>query len=356
MQASSNAGSGGLDGETASSTVAKSHCKNNKSGSSTVVQVTAVGDTDDLALVSQGKNLNVMYGASPSTIDKYSRVIFPVCFTCFHLMYWSPSLLSVVCCCAGNGNFFENSTQNSVIQSNYTIIGVIQTRTYKEINIEWVPPPKVSCLDPSKSGDRGTLPQLDLTRPQFKFSRNKPEVQLADRKDIPYEVKRIASLEFAPLNKQIQVIKHDVLGTVQRHAFDCSSLESAIACLTIKIRNQQRHTKTCRRDVMSRVICKENIDRRNSLLKYLRKADYKRFEWLLEKLDLVYHPHPEFIVPVTRKGSIMKLTNIYCERMRNDRLETYKKELENEKVKFAEEKAEVEKWIEEEEKQLGLRN
>jgi hypothetical protein len=66
----------------------KLQCKNNKSGSSTVVQVTAVGDTDDLALVSQGKNLNVMYGASPSTIDKYSRVIFPVCFTCFHLMYW----------------------------------------------------------------------------------------------------------------------------------------------------------------------------------------------------------------------------------------------------------------------------
>nr|CAH0109575.1 unnamed protein product [Daphnia galeata] len=88
MQASTNAGSSGLDGETASSTVAKSHCKNNKSGSSTVVQVTAVADTDDLALVSQGKNLNVMMGASPSTIDKYSRVIFPVCFTCFHLMYW----------------------------------------------------------------------------------------------------------------------------------------------------------------------------------------------------------------------------------------------------------------------------
>lgn len=52
------------------------------------IQVTTVVDDLDLALVIQGKNLNEMFGASPSTIDKYSRVIFPVCFTCFHLMYW----------------------------------------------------------------------------------------------------------------------------------------------------------------------------------------------------------------------------------------------------------------------------
>lgn len=50
--------------------------------------VTAVVGDEELALVSQGKNLNQMFGASPSSIDKYSRVIFPVCFTCFHLMYW----------------------------------------------------------------------------------------------------------------------------------------------------------------------------------------------------------------------------------------------------------------------------
>jgi hypothetical protein len=49
------------------------------------------------------------------------------------------------------------------------------------------------------------------------------------------------------------------------------------------------------------------------------------------------------------------LTTIYCERMRNERLENYRKELEKEKVKFAAEKAELTKWIEEEEKQLGLR-
>jgi hypothetical protein len=34
------------------------------------------------------KNLQKMGGISPSDIDKYSRILFPVSFTCFNLMYW----------------------------------------------------------------------------------------------------------------------------------------------------------------------------------------------------------------------------------------------------------------------------
>ncbi|KAG8202107.1 hypothetical protein JTE90_010469 [Oedothorax gibbosus] len=35
-----------------------------------------------------GKNSNKMCGVSPSDIDKYSRLLFPVCFVSFNMMYW----------------------------------------------------------------------------------------------------------------------------------------------------------------------------------------------------------------------------------------------------------------------------
>jgi len=34
------------------------------------------------------RNPNTLFGVCPSDIDKYSRVVFPVCFLCFNLMYW----------------------------------------------------------------------------------------------------------------------------------------------------------------------------------------------------------------------------------------------------------------------------
>lgn len=35
-----------------------------------------------------GKKADSLFGVSPSDIDKYSRVVFPVFFVCFNLMYW----------------------------------------------------------------------------------------------------------------------------------------------------------------------------------------------------------------------------------------------------------------------------
>ena len=41
-----------------------------------------------MASVVTPKDINKMFGITASDIDKYSRMIFPITFVCFQLMYW----------------------------------------------------------------------------------------------------------------------------------------------------------------------------------------------------------------------------------------------------------------------------
>lgn len=67
----------------------------------------------------------------------------------------------------------------------------------------------------------------------------------------------------------------------------------SVAKLTAKIRFLQPIIEK-RPSYKKRIkIVKELIDKRKKQLKLLRKQDYKKFEWILEELDLIYRPQVE---------------------------------------------------------------
>lgn len=119
--------------------------------------------------------------------------------------------------------------------------------------------------------------------------------------------------------------------------------------MTAKIRSLQEVMVEFPRNKVLKVQLKELIDKRKKYLKYLRRWDYKRFEWILEKLDLVYKgPAPYH--RVTRKSSLTKLTDIHCENIRQERLNAYRGELESKQIDFLKEKIEKLQFIQDSQK------
>ncbi|KAJ8971068.1 hypothetical protein NQ314_000900 [Rhamnusium bicolor] len=102
-----------------------------------------------------------------------------------------------------------------------------------------------------------------------------------------------------------------------------------------------------------KVKLKELIDKRKKHLKYLRRWDYKRFEWLLETLDIVYKAPPSKFHWITRRESLQKLTQKYCEDIKQERLDAYRLQLESEQPAFLEEKIRALHFIREEEKECN---
>ena len=104
--------------------------------------------------------------------------------------------------------------------------------------------------------------------------------------------------------------------------------------MTAQIRAMQEYMQQFPRNKLEKVKLKELIDKRKRFLRLLRKWDYKRFEWLIEQLNIIFKPNPEKFHWITRKESMRKLTDIHCENLRQEKLETYKKELELKQIDF----------------------
>ncbi|XP_044751053.1 28S ribosomal protein S15, mitochondrial [Coccinella septempunctata] len=226
-----------------------------------------------------------------------------------------------------------------------------QIRNYafkSNLKIKWVRPAKIPCFVPEKSGDLEGLPQIDKTqiRDEFKHCH---ELETANEL-----VKKLFTYEFAPRRSTVAHVIKSTADRVRRHKNDNGSHEVTIAKWTGVIRAWQETMERFPRNTRLKVHLKELIDRRKKYLKYLRRWDYKRFEWVLDNLNLKYKPMPLDVHWVTRKDSLRKLTDKYCEDLKKEKLDKLKLQLEAEQPAFLEEKIRCLEFIRDEEKACGI--
>lgn len=226
------------------------------------------------------------------------------------------------------------------------------TRQYafkSDLKIKWIRPETVPPHKPEKTGDLEQY-QEDLVKTKFLMDfQHSKALQNADE-----VVKKLFSLQFAPRREVVKYYRQDVMSKVQRFPLDTNSIEAKIAEYTGKIRTMQELMERFPRNKKLKVALLIIADKRKLKLKYLRKWDYKRFEWIIEKLNIVYKPTPLDLHPVTRKDSLRKLTKKYCDELKDDKLKSYKQQLETEQPLFLQEKINTLEYIRSEQKRCNV--
>lgn len=251
------------------------------------------------------------------------------------------------------GSLFNNKEKLSDVKTHFTNVNILSKSIHQhsvnyiksDLPIKWFRPEKIPCYKPEKSGDLKPLEQVDtkLLAPEFQ--------QLEELKSADENVKKLFTLEFFPYKSTVSYLRKEYLDRVKRHEFDNNSPEVRVAKMTADIRDMQRFVEKFPHDKRTKVRLKETIDKRKRLLKNLRTWDYKCFEYVIEKLDLIYKPYPapEVYKRIERKRSMRMLTDKYCQNIKSDKLEKYKEELNSLKESFLVDKIETLKWIMKEE-------
>jgi len=231
------------------------------------------------------------------------------------------------------------------------------------IHVKWQRPVSIQTCNPEISGDEGGLESLGLSS----IDVTQPPIALQGSHALavaPEEVKRVTSLDFARRRDLLDKLSQEVVKSVQRHPRDFSSIEVCIALKTVKIRNAQHELIKqwpYKNQPMKHHLTHMVSSRRN-MIRILRESDYKKYEWLLEKLKLLYKPMPWDAEPGTlnrkenieRKKSIEKLTDMWCDELQRNRLTAYRKKLEEQQPEFLRKKASTLEKIMNTERKLGI--
>ncbi|CAB3245608.1 unnamed protein product [Arctia plantaginis] len=226
---------------------------------------------------------------------------------------------------------------------------IVQSRGIKHtVNIKWVRPEYVPAYKPEKSGDLEGMPPIPESALGIDYALTE------EIKDAPESVKKIFSVGHLGRKEYNNLVKQELKDRVRRHQYDTNTAETKIAWLTAQIRYLQDTMDKFPRNSKMKQLVQERIDRRKKLLKFLRQYDYKKFEWLLEKLNIEYKAHPESHHKLSRKESLRKLTEMHCEDIRKKKLDDYRNLLESQQGPYLKQKLEALTFIRSEQIDLQM--
>ena len=251
---------------------------------------------------------------------------------------------------------------------NHEVVGV-SDKTHP-VFLKWQRPKRIlkDEFGASGSGDMETFPErddFDLQRPRRPYRGVEDAIANA-----PEEVRKVFSVEFGRNSDLLEEYKTRLKAKVRRHRLDEDSLEVAIAEITATIRLRRRildeaaEPETLYNKVKGYVQQHPMKNMRNGLrkliylrgrmLQRLRRTDIKKFEWVLEQLNLIFKEKPDVWQLIDRKTHLTRLTDLWCDELKQFRLDEYKLKLQDRQPKFLREKAETLRWIMKEEAELGL--
>ncbi|KAM3963967.1 28S ribosomal protein S15, mitochondrial [Aphomia sociella] len=225
----------------------------------------------------------------------------------------------------------------------------IQSRGIKhQVKLEWTRPAYVPAYKAEKSGDLEGIPEV----PRSALGK---DYALSDEiKDASEAVKKIFSVAHLGQKEYNALVTKELIERVRRHKYDENTAETRIARITGHIRCLQQTMEQYPKNVKAKQTVQELIDKRKKLLNFLRQYDYKKYEWLLEKLNIEFKAYPETLHKLSRRESLRKLTEMHCDDIRNKKLSEFRNLLESQQGPFLKSKVEALKFIKKEQTELGL--
>jgi len=233
------------------------------------------------------------------------------------------------------------------------VVEGVSSKQYPQV-APWTQPDYMFRGNPGEdgSGDMEIYPEPDLKRPMLQFH------GLKAYDNATPEVKRVLSLEFGRRCDVKKVVTEEYRLMVGEHKHDHYSNVVNIAKLTLKIRDLQKRlglmAQKGYRNPHHRKLLVRYVDMRRAQLGYLRTQDYPHFEWLLEKLNIVYKPRPFKFERIVRRRHTERLVNLLCDETRTFKMQSLKDALEEDQPNFLKKKMETLNKIMEEEKKYDL--